>query len=289
MTPFGATERFAKGWAWALFTAALVVGFVVIGFPYDRLHAMLQAEMLRRTGWELQTRDWTIAGPASVSWQGVTVSRGGRQFQAEGVDLRIGLWEWWRGQPNLQGTLRLKERPEGPGGRIVSRLALTGDEAHLTGTVERVDLAALRVPGLQEGTFRAEFDQRWKDLGNEEAFIRGDGLWRLEMTEVRAEGLAIAGITAPALRLSTLSARLQCSGGLCQIEEVQGQGPDGTATGEGRLSLRLPLQASEVALSLVLKPGEQLQRQLDPAGALGPAVPFKLQVHGPLSQLQVRL
>jgi hypothetical protein len=90
------------------------------------------------------------------------------------------------------------------------------------------------------------------------------------------------------VEISVVKARLLCKEGNCDIQELHGESPDGTATGAGLFSPRLPLRESAMNLTIDLVPSLSMaQKAGNPMIQAG--VPIRLTVSGTLSDLNVSL
>lgn len=183
----------------------------------------------------------------------------------------------------------------GTAGTIAARLSLDSwageGPGHFAGSIEQANLSALSVPMTKQGILRVTFDQRWKGLAGPLGFLHGQGTWQAELTGLELEQVPIGVAILPSLSFATLKARLQCQEGTCKIEGLQGDGPDGTLTGEGVLTLKHPLSESMLILSLSLTATDGLKRRVPAAAILpGPqSPPLKVTLAGPLSNLQPKL
>jgi type II secretion system protein N len=285
----------ARG-GWLLYAASMVVVFFMITFPYDQLQARLLADVSRRTGLEIMAEGWQLAWPVGFVWNGVSlIAPGWPRLGADRVQVTVEPLSLLKGRPILEGTAKLSSGPDGQGGLIKGRLALDswsfGGPAHVNGSIERLALAGLAVPMVRQGTMQAEFDQRWRDPSSAVGILGGEGTWQVEAEGLVLEQVPMGPLLLPSLTASRLKGRLKCKDGACRIETLQGEGPDGTISGEGMLTLKAPLSESALMLSLSVTIAEALKQRFPAAGLVpvSPGTPLKVTLTGPLSRLQITM
>lgn len=279
---------------WALYALAAFVLFLSLTFPFDQLQARLLDEVARGTGWSVHAEDWEAAWPLGLVWTRVSATAPGRpRLEADRLALRAELASLVRGRLSLVGHLRL----DGPGGNgvVSGRLALDSWSARgpgrLSGMVERLDLAGFARPPLRQGVLQLTFDQKWNRLDPSRRTLQGQGAWQAQVTGLELEQVPAGPLVIPSVTVSDIKARLQCQDETCRVEGLQGNGPDGTLTGEGVLTLRQPPAESTLILSLSLSVSEAFKQRF-PAAALlpgPPGTPLKVTLTGPLSNLQAKM
>lgn len=265
--------------SWALFSLAMIVLFVLWLFPYDRLQTWVLHQWHTSTGLTLSTGPWQFVWPLGASADSAALTGPGLpRFEAERVTVRLKPSSLWQPGPSLTGTARLRSTGAGETTTLTGDLTFDAwswsDSASLTATVDRVDLSKLAVPGLTSGSLRLMAEHRWSKVGNPRDFIQGEGTWHLEGAGVTLEQVPVGGATLPLVRISTLQARLKCRSGTCRLEQAQGEGPDGTLSGDGMLALRLPVSDSILDGTFTVS----LTRPT--------SLSFRAKVTGPLSNLK---
>lgn len=286
-------SRAALGWA--LYTIAALGVFLALTFPYAQLQARLLDEVARGTGLEVRADRWEPVWPLGIAWSDVSATAPGLpRFGADLVSVHTEIWSLVQGPAILHGQIRLPG-PQGAGGLITGRLLLNRwspqGPGRLTGSVEQLNLPALSLPLIKQGTLRGTFDQRWTQLASPSEFLRGQGDWQAEVKGLDLEHVPIGPLTLPSVTFTSLKARLQCQDGTCRIEGLQGDGPDGTVSGEGVLTVLEPLSDSRLILSLSLIVAEAYKRRVPVAALLQgpPGAPVKVTLTGPLTRLQATL
>ncbi|HJU06686.1 MAG TPA: type II secretion system protein GspN [Nitrospiraceae bacterium] len=288
--------RYTAHAGWSLYAVAMVALFLMLTFPYDHLHAKLLSLFSERTGLQVSSERWNMLWPAGIEWSNLSVAAPGLPaVRADQVELRATLGGLLQGQPTFEGSGRLGHGSGGAQGLIKTRLtlgswSLTGP-AQIAGSIEQVNLAQLSVPLVKQGVLRTEFNQRWTDLSNEQAFFAGEGTWQIELAGLALEQVPIGAMTIPALMVSTVSGRLVCASGTCRIHGLKGEGPDGAFSAEGVLIPHQPISSSQLTMTLSVTMAETLRQRLNLTGfSLGtPGMPLKLTVSGPIAHLQVAL
>ncbi len=291
-----ATHRYATQAGWTLYAVAMAGLFFVLTFPYDSLHATLLAQLAQRTGLEVRSERWTVQWPAGIAWSHLSLAAPGfPALQADRLRLDLSLASLLQGKPVFEGTGRLGAGQEGADGLIKTTLSLgswsfTGP-AQLLGTIEQLDLARLPLAMVKKGILKSQFEQRWSDFSNGHQFFAGDGTWQVELNGLALEQVPVGPLVIPTLAFSNLSGRLVCQAGTCRIHAVKGEGPDGTFNGEGTLIPREPATSSHLTMTLSLTIADALRQRLNlPVFQPGlPAMPLRVTISGPLSNLNVSL
>ncbi|MEP6600562.1 MAG: type II secretion system protein GspN [Nitrospirota bacterium] len=291
-----ATHRYATQAGWTLYAVAMAGLFFVLTFPYDSLHATLLAQLAQRTGLEVRSERWTVQWPAGIAWSHLSLAAPGfPALQADRLRLDLSLASLLQGKPVFEGTGRLGTGQEGTDGLIKTKLSLgswsfTGP-AQILGTIEQLDLARLPLAMVKKGILKSQFEQRWSNFSNGQLFLTGDGTWQVELNGVALEQVPVGSLVIPALTLSNLSGRLVCQAGICRIQSLKGESPDGAFTGEGTLIPRDPVVSSHLSLTVTVTIADALRQRLNlPAFQPGlPAMPLRVTISGPLSNLNVSL
>lgn len=284
---------------WSLYTLAAFGACFLLTFPYESLQARLLSEVSGRTGLEVRAEDWDLAGPLGFVWTGVSVTGPDLpRFGADRVAVEAEFLPFLQGQIRLNGHARLASAHGGPGGTITSHLALEGwsgkGPGRLTGTIEQVSLSDLPLPLTKQGILQVTFDQRWKEFEGPDRLKRvwqGQGTWQVEVNGLELEQVPIGPLFLPSVVLARLKTQLRCQDGICKIEGLQGQGPDGMLNGDGVLTLRSPFADSRLVFSLSLTVSEAYKRRVPIAALLPglPGTPVIVTLSGSLSRLQVAL
>ena len=281
-------NRLKRGLLWSVYACLMVVGFLLLTFPYDQLQARILAEASRSTGWTITAQHWGLFWPAGLEWRDVSVAApGASQVRLDRVRLSLVPASVFQKRPSVTARIESGEGPEGSRGYMIGRGTLRGWSrptlVRVTGTAERFDVGKLGLPGMKRGLLKGEFDQAWNEAG--------EGKWQLEFTDMQLESLPIGPAVLPLVRFSNLKARAQCREGLCQIESFSGNGPDGTLSATGTLGPRNPALTSELAVAVTLTVTQEFAQRAAANGmALAlPGTPFSVNLKGPVSNLQLGL
>jgi len=78
---------------------------------------------------------------------------------------------------------------------------------------------------------------------------------------------------------------------VCDVTELKGDGLDGSFTGEGTVTIRQPLQNSQLALTVTVVPGAGFSAKSSTLGlpVLPPGTPMTIKVVGSLAQPRIAL
>lgn len=119
----------------------------------------------------------------------------------------------------------------------------------------------------------------------------GEGTWKIDATDLLLDQIPVGNGRALSLALNTVSVGLACREQLCTVTELKADGLDGSLSGDGTITIQLPIQQSQLALSLTVVPGPGFAAK---AGALGipplpPGTPFTFKVRGTLAQARLAL
>lgn len=290
------SRRLRRLMVWGGFMVFMGGVALVAMFPYDLLQARTLAFISARSGWNLTAEHWSLAWPPGIRWQEVVMTLPeGQALHADVLQLSLSADPYLKAVPGVEALLVLHGTPGHPGGTVRARLTLDGwsehASAHLTGTLLDADATHWGFPHVTGGLMQGSLDHAWSDASSPAAFLKGEGTWRLSVSELTLDIIRVGSLTFPGLAVSSLKARLHCKDGGCPIEELNGEGPDGSLTGEGLFAPRLPVETSTLAMWLSLTPSDGLSARLDPSFAqiLRRGTAFKVMVNGPLAQLRATL
>lgn len=274
---------------WTGLACALLSFFVLALFPYDLLQARLLTLAGAFMGTNLRAESWEWAWPVGFRWRNVTI-KGSAPLEADTLEIMPSGSALVRGKPGLRvvSSLRTAEQPSA--GVVMIEIRLDGwsmqAPAQVTGSVDGLDLSAAGSGLARQGTLRVTFDHRWTAAGDHGRFFQGEGTWNMMLSDLSVDRLALGPLTVAPLELSVLSARLLCKEGSCEVQDFHGESPDGTATGTGRFTPRLPFRESNVNLTVDLIPSlSMVQKAGNPMIRAG--VPIRLTVSGKPSGLAV--
>jgi type II secretion system protein N len=271
-----------------LYVLLMVIVFLLVTFPYDKLQARILSDVSRMTGWTIVADKWTLAWPIGLEWRDVSLAAGSSRAHLDRVLVTLRPASLLQGRPTFVGRIENGEgSPNGTPGYVMgsgtfrswSQPALI----RLTGMADRFDLGKLGLPIMKRGLLKGEFDQRWTEAG--------EGHWQVEFTDLQLETVPIGPATLPSLRFANLKGRAQCHEGLCRIESLAGTGPDGSLSASGTLGPRTPPVLSELALSLSVTVSPEFAQRASSSGmALAvPGLSLNVNLKGPVSNLQLAL
>ncbi len=280
---------------WATAGAGLLALFFFMTFPYDALQARVLAEVERKSGLDVRARNWTFGFPLTMEWRDVELAK--RDFgpiRLEAMQARIGLLKLMLGDVALD--LRIRQ-PGASADAGRAEVKVTADSwafdgpLTLKGRVQHIDLSQVAGPYVSRGVAKAEFSQQWDGARTPGGSINAQGTWRLDVNDIVLERIPIGSATLPSLAFSRAAASLECHEAVCRILELQGDGTDGSFTGEGHITLQRPFAKSAVELTMTITPGPGFASK---AAAMGlppfPAgMPIKFKLTGPLSQVRPAL
>jgi type II secretion system protein N len=257
--PAPGLPRSAKTIGIPLAAVVLVLSFIYLGFPYDRLADYMEAELGRDRGVRLAIRALgprlQLAGPG-LEAAGVDARwDDGRELQLDRALLRPA-WSlsWLTGSPAIH--LRLM----GPAGEAEGTLTLDGAGAW-DGELRQADLTALPIsglwPGLEaEGSVDASVDLHLREGGPEGAisFEARDGLLTLTGS----------GITLPYERIE---GELEFGGdAFARVKLLRLEGPAVTAEVTGALGKAQRFASAPLALTARLDLSPPIRTLFQSAG-----------------------
>lgn len=276
---------------WLVFTATMIVVCLAITFPYDSLQAMLLLRLSERTGLDIRAERGRLQPPAGMEWLHPSIlAPGVARLDAEQIQIQIRMSSILRGQPVFLWSGGVGG--EGANGRLSGELSLASlsgnGPAQVLGSVEHLDLSQVKLPFVKKGWLRGRFERRWTNLSAADT-SPAEGTYHFELTELALEEVPIGSLGPSSLVLSSLSGRLECHSGACQVDALRGESQDGMFSGEGKLVLHDPLQTSNltVTLSVIMTEALKERLHLTSLGPVTPGLPQRITITGPLSNLQL--
>ena len=277
---------------WVTAGGGLFLLFFVATFPYSGLQARLITEIQRTTGLVVRVADWSVGFPLALEWRQMTVSKSdGLPIQVGIVRAQVGIVKLLTGGMKVDLSAQLDETSSAQGTvsstLTASSWSLTGP-ASMTGQVRQIDLSKLVRPYVSRGTLSGEFSHRVSGRTDEPS---GDGTWKAEARDIVVEHIPVGNGRTIAVTFTTMSLGLSCHGNICDVTELKADGIDGTVTGQGNVTLRQPLQQSQLALSVTVIPGVGFASKAAGLGIppLPLGTPFTFKLTGPLAQARMAL
>lgn len=255
LTPPRANRRISWGAlvAYAFYTLAVFLVFLVWQFPVEALQTRLLAEIEQRTRATVtvQEREWLF--PLGVSWRGVRVvprAAPERVIDLETVRVRVALL------PLISRRVEADLAWEAYGGKVRGGFTLRregdGVRTSLDQFGQGVDLA--RIPGLPSGSWsgalQVDLNGRWLN----DAWWLGEGTGSAELSGAKIDGLVISGFPVNGIEFDALTAQLALKGGTITLQRLAGRGPLGTVSGDGTVLVRAPWTESVINVTLRLDP-----------------------------------
>jgi type II secretion system protein N len=276
---------------WLVFTATMIVVCLAMTFPYDSLQTMLLLRLSERTGLDIRAERGRIQPPAGMEWIRPSILAPGlARLDAEQIQIQIRVSSILRGQPVFLWSGRVGG--EGVNGQLSGELSLASlsgnGPAQVLGSVEHLNLSQVKLPFVKKGWLRGRFERRWTSLSTADT-SSAEGTYHFELTELALEEMPIGSFDPSSLTLSSLSGRLECHAGVCQLQALRGESQDGMLNGEGKLVLHDPFPTSQltVTLSVIMTEALKDRLHLTILGSVTPGLPQRITISGPLSNLQL--
>lgn len=275
---------------WVAAGAGCLMVFFFMTFPYDALQARVLAEVERNSGLDVRAGRSSFGFPLTMEWRDLELAK--PQFgpvRLESMQAKIGLLKLILGDVALDLRIRQLGASADAGRADVNVTAESWSfdgPLSLKGRLRQIDLAQVASPYVTRGVAQGEFSQQW--VASQGGNVPGQGTWRLELKDVLLERVPVGAATLPSLAFSHAVASLECREAVCRVVELQGDGADGSFSGEGQILLQQPLARSAVDLTVTVTPGPGFASK---AAAMGlppfPAgMPIRLKLTGPLTRVR---
>lgn len=245
---------------WTVAGLLCFVVFLFLTFPFQALQARILAEITRSTGWDVRAADWSVELPLGVAWRDLTVSKSAAaSFPVESMTMNVGLWAQLTGRRTLDALVHFPGSAQPGAARVMGTVTAsswsfqgpTTIKAHL----QQIDLSLFLKPIVTKGLLRADVDHAW--IGNPDGTVsfKGDGTWRVEVADLTLEQVPAGASRIPSLTFNRVMLALLCRNDHCDVKEFNGEGPDGSISGQGRFRLMQPIQQTELELTLTVQAG----------------------------------
>lgn len=281
--------------AWAAGGLGVLIASFLATFPYGALHARIVAEVNRSTGMDVRVADWTVGLPLAIEWRNVTLSKPDwGPVQVAALQTRIGVMKTLTGSLGLDIVARQDEATPNAG---LVRVALTAPSLSLVGPLtvngqfQQVDLSKVVRRYVSRGVLTGEFSHRVESVQSQAGVLKGEGMWKAEVRDLAIDQIPAGGGRILSLGFTKISAGLVCRDMVCDVTELKGDGLDGSFTGEGTVTIRQPLQNSQLALTVTVVPGAGFSAKSSTLGlpVLPPGTPMTIKVVGSLAQPRIAL
>ncbi len=293
------TIKWPEAWGailvWVVAGVCILAIGVLLTFPYGMLQARLVAELARSTGMDVRVADWSIGLPLSLEWRNVTLSKPSiTPIELAVIQAKLGVVKALGGTVGLDFTVQLDERSPrtslAKGALTASSFSLSGPMA-VKGQLQQVDLSKVIRRYVTRGTLNGEFSHRVDSGQSAATLMNGEGTWTVEATDLVIDQIPLGNGRSLSLTFSSVTAGLSCRDLLCDVTHMNGEGIDGSFTGEGRITLQQPMPNSQLALTVTVVTGPGFASK---AGALGlpsppPGTPMTVKIVGTLAQARIAL
>jgi len=292
--PIQVPERVREPLAWCSGAVALFVVFVMSTFPYGLLQARILAEVTRASGIDVRAGEWSAGLPLAIEWRDVVLDGStGEPIKIDSLHAKIGVFRAIMGTVAMDLLVQFPKSVQTEQGRIQGMVKAASWS--LQGPIEirakwqQIELSSLLKPYVSRGLLQGEGLHRWDNTTSGMEGLRGDGTWKAEVRDLTLEPFSLGKGTSPALSFTRVTAVVTCHQSVCDVTELKGEGPDGSFTIQGQVTLQRPIGKIPLALNVSVIPGAGLSQKLGSLGLppfqAGGPVTFKLS--GPANAPQV--
>jgi type II secretion system protein N len=292
--PFRVPEQVREPLIWSSGALALFMVFIVATFPYGVLHARLLAEFTRASGMDVRVGDWSAGFPVAVEWRDIvlTGTRGGA-IRVDSLQAKVAVVPAIMGAVTMDLFIQFPKSVQTEQGRVKGMIKAASWS--LQGPMEvkarwqQVELSSLLRPYISRGLLQGEGLHRWDNTPAAASALTGEGAWKAEASELALEPIPMGQGTFPALSFTRVTTVLTCRQSLCDVTELKGEGPDGSFTILGQVTVQRPIEKSMLSLKVSVLPGAGLSQKLGSLGVppIQPGVPVTFQVMGPADAARV--
>jgi hypothetical protein len=131
---------------------------------------------------------------------------------------------------------------------------------------QQIELSSLLKQYVSRGLLQGEGLLRLDRTTSGTNGLNGEGTWKVEIKELALEPFLLGQATSPPLSFTRVTAVVTCRQSLCDLTEARGEGPDGSFTIEGQVTVQQPVEKSILALNVSVSPGPGLSQK---HGSLG--------------------
>ncbi|MBX3303995.1 MAG: type II secretion system protein GspN [Nitrospira sp.] len=293
------TIKWPEAWgailAWAVAGICILAICILVTFPYGMLQARLVAELTRATGMDVRVSEWTMGLPLNLEWRTVTLSKPNiTSIEMAVIQAKLGVLQALGGTLGLDIIVQLDEHSSrtslAKGTLMASSFSLSGPMA-IKGQLQQVDLSKLIRRYVTRGTLNGDFSHRAESGQSATTLMKGEGTWTAEATDLVIDQIPLGNGRSLSLTFSSVSAGLSCRDLLCDVTHMNGEGIDGSFTGEGRITLQQPMPNSQLALTVTVVPGPGFASKAGPLGLPSPppGTPMTVKIIGTLAQTRIAL
>ncbi len=222
---------------YSLYALALLVFFLYMTFPYQKLEARLIAMLEQALDCQIRVDQSQPFFPIGLNWKQIHLHpqmgfKG--DVMVEQARARIYLL------PLLQRRIETDFLIEALGGKIRGSFSVQRRDGkmhyYFQESAQDLELQALGldIPFKMEGRLRLDLEATWQD----QDLLRGNGSGDLELLGVKTVGVFVNGMQLPDLSFSRAAAKLGLKNNVMTVENFSVQGPHIEATGQGTVLLR---------------------------------------------------
>lgn len=291
--------KFPEDWkaigAWVVGGLGVLALSILATFPYDALHARIMAEMNRATGMEVRVAAWAVGIPLGLEWRNVTLTKA----QAEPIQLaflqaRVGIIKALAGGVALDVAVHVDEASPNSG---VARGTVTAPSWSFAGPVvvkgqfQQVDLSKFIRRYVTHGILNGDFSHRMESVQSAAGIMKGEGSWKAEVKDLTVDQIPVGNGRTLSLGFTRVNAGVTCRDLICDVNELKGDGLDGSFTGEGKITLQHPVQNSQLALTVTVVPGAGFASKATALGLppLPAGTPMTVKILGTVAQARIAL
>ncbi len=293
------TIKWPEAWgtilAWGATGICILLICILLTFPYGMLQARLVAELTRATGLDVRVADWSMGLPLSLEWRNMTLSKPNvAPIEMAVLQAKLRVLKALGGTLGLDVVVQLDGNSSrtslAKGTVTASSFSLSGPMA-IKGQLRQVDLSKIIRRYVTRGTLNGDFSHRVASGPSATTFMEGEGTWTADATDLVIDQIPLGNGRTLSLTFSSVSAGLSCRDLLCDVTHMNGEGIDGTFTGEGRITLQQPMPNSQLALTVTVVPGPGFASKAGPLGLPSPppGTPMTVKIVGTLAQARIAL
>ncbi len=291
--------KWSNGWkeplAWLVGGVAVFGLALLLTFPYEAVQARLLDELEQRSGFDVRSTQSTVRFPATLEWRQVTFSKpewGAVQLAL--LQTKLGVLKALTGEFGMDVLVQMDEASPAAG---VVKGTVTGASLTLDGLLtvkgqfQQVDLPTLVRRAVSRGTLTGDFLQHVESMPDGMAVMKGDGVWKVEVKDLAVDQIPLNNGLTLSVGFTRVAAGLSCRDAVCDVTELKGDGPDGSFSGEGKVTIQQPVQNSQVALTVTIVPGAGFAAKGAALGIppLPVGMPLTVKVVGTVAQARLAL
>ncbi|MBH0181866.1 MAG: type II secretion system protein GspN, partial [Nitrospira sp.] len=275
--------------AWVGGGICLLILCLAATFPYEALHKRIVAELTRATGMDIRVGHWRVGLPLGIEWRNVTLAKPDwTPIQLTSLQADVGILHALSGGLGLDVIIHLGEGSPGGGlakGTFTTSAFSLAEPVSITGRFQQIDLSKIVRPYVGHGMLNGHFSHRVEQAHAADGTVKGEGTWNAEATDLTIDHIPVGNGRTLSLTFNQASAEVICKDSLCDVTGLQGEGPDGSFTGEGKMTLQQPIHDSRLALTVTIIPGAGYASKANTLGLLPlpPGTPITVKIAGTLA------